>query len=405
MPAELVELALWMADEYCSTPARALSLVLPPPGRPRTELWAERTAAPLEGERLTDQQRALLAALPRVAAPDTGALRRLEARGLVAIAERQRRRAPLTHPPADRAVELTPGQRCGGGGGRAGRRVPPPRRHRLGQDGGLPARRGHGARARPGRDRARARDRAHAADRRPLPGAVRRHGRAAALRAGGGRALRRVAAAADGRGADRDRPAVGRVRAGPRPRADRRRRGARPVVQARGRPSLRRPACRGRRLASCRRLPARPRRQPPPARAPVAARRLGDAAAGDLGAAPAPHAPRARRQPPAAAGRGARHARRRPPAAPGHPPGAHRGAQGDPAAQPARLVELPHVPRRAARSGSARSATWRSSCTAPSTRSPAITAGTASACRSAATRAARPPSPATAPARSGSRPS
>ena len=40
MPPELVELALWMADEYCSTPARALSLVLPPPGRPRTELWA-----------------------------------------------------------------------------------------------------------------------------------------------------------------------------------------------------------------------------------------------------------------------------------------------------------------------------------------------------------------------------
>ena len=54
VPAELVELALWMADEYCSTPARALSLVLPPPGRPRTELWAERTAAPLEGERLTE---------------------------------------------------------------------------------------------------------------------------------------------------------------------------------------------------------------------------------------------------------------------------------------------------------------------------------------------------------------
>ena len=46
VPPELVELALWMADEYCSTPARALSLVLPPPGRPRTELWAERTEAP-----------------------------------------------------------------------------------------------------------------------------------------------------------------------------------------------------------------------------------------------------------------------------------------------------------------------------------------------------------------------
>ena len=58
-----------MADEYCSTPARALSLVLPPRGRPRTELWAARTAAPLDGERLTESQRALLAALPRAAAP------------------------------------------------------------------------------------------------------------------------------------------------------------------------------------------------------------------------------------------------------------------------------------------------------------------------------------------------
>ena len=42
VPAELVELALWMAEEYCSTPARALSLVLPPRGRERTQLWAER---------------------------------------------------------------------------------------------------------------------------------------------------------------------------------------------------------------------------------------------------------------------------------------------------------------------------------------------------------------------------
>ena len=39
-PDDLVELALWMAREYCSTPARALSLVLPPRGRPRTQLWA-----------------------------------------------------------------------------------------------------------------------------------------------------------------------------------------------------------------------------------------------------------------------------------------------------------------------------------------------------------------------------
>ena len=30
IPAELVELARWIADEYCSTAARALQLVLPP---------------------------------------------------------------------------------------------------------------------------------------------------------------------------------------------------------------------------------------------------------------------------------------------------------------------------------------------------------------------------------------
>ena len=33
VPEDLVALALWMAAEYCSTPARALALVLPPPGR------------------------------------------------------------------------------------------------------------------------------------------------------------------------------------------------------------------------------------------------------------------------------------------------------------------------------------------------------------------------------------
>ena len=47
-------------------------------------------------------------------------------------------------------------------------RAAAPRRHRLGQDRGLPRRRRGGARARPRRDRARSRDRAHAADGRPL---------------------------------------------------------------------------------------------------------------------------------------------------------------------------------------------------------------------------------------------
>ena len=106
VPAELVALALWMADEYCSTPARALSLVLPPKGKPRTERWAARTGAPLDGARLTARQQALLATLPRAAGGDLAALRRLEGRGLVAITERGRRRAPMTVPHADRAVTL-----------------------------------------------------------------------------------------------------------------------------------------------------------------------------------------------------------------------------------------------------------------------------------------------------------
>jgi primosomal protein N' (replication factor Y) len=107
VPADLVELALWIATEYCSTPARALALVLPPPGRAKTALWAQRTEAPLEGERLTGNQSALLATLPRLAGTDLGALRRLESRGLVAISARSSRRAPRTNPTPDKPVELT----------------------------------------------------------------------------------------------------------------------------------------------------------------------------------------------------------------------------------------------------------------------------------------------------------
>jgi primosomal protein N' (replication factor Y) len=106
VPADLVELALWMAAEYCSTPARALSLVLPPRGRERTELWAEATGAE-DGRRLNANQRAVLERLPGPAGADLAALRRLEARGLVAISARARRRAPRTNRAADRAVELT----------------------------------------------------------------------------------------------------------------------------------------------------------------------------------------------------------------------------------------------------------------------------------------------------------
>src|SRR5918998_1709965 len=46
LPPDLVELAVWMADEYCSTPARALALVSPPPGgRAKLTWWASATGA------------------------------------------------------------------------------------------------------------------------------------------------------------------------------------------------------------------------------------------------------------------------------------------------------------------------------------------------------------------------
>jgi primosomal protein N' (replication factor Y) (superfamily II helicase) len=95
VPAELVELALWMADEYVSTPARALGLVLPPPGREKTALWAERVGG-TDGK-VTERQQALLASLPRWTGPDTAALRRLEQRGLVRVGPRGRRRAVTHH--------------------------------------------------------------------------------------------------------------------------------------------------------------------------------------------------------------------------------------------------------------------------------------------------------------------
>jgi primosomal protein N' (replication factor Y) len=108
VPADLVDLALWIAEQYCSTAARALSLVLPPRGKPRTVLWARRTDVPLDGARLNDNQRALLARLPALASgPDLPSLRRLEARGLVAIEPRQRRRAPRTDVAPSAPVELT----------------------------------------------------------------------------------------------------------------------------------------------------------------------------------------------------------------------------------------------------------------------------------------------------------
>jgi primosomal protein N' (replication factor Y) len=98
LPGELVELALWMAGEYCSTPARALSLVSPPPhARAKLAWWARATdvdsGSPHPPGRLpTKRQRELLAQLPRAAGSDLPALRRLAARGLVTLEQRAVRR-------------------------------------------------------------------------------------------------------------------------------------------------------------------------------------------------------------------------------------------------------------------------------------------------------------------------
>jgi primosomal protein N' (replication factor Y) len=132
VPPELVELGRWVGEEYCSTPARGLGLVLPPGTgsgadarrvRPLVELEAEATpegeAALTGGERLGIRQRAVLRALaagPRLArelaaivGSDRATLRRLEGRGLVRTSEVERRRRPSS--PAvgaiSEGVELT----------------------------------------------------------------------------------------------------------------------------------------------------------------------------------------------------------------------------------------------------------------------------------------------------------
>ncbi|HEX4008939.1 MAG TPA: primosomal protein N' [Solirubrobacteraceae bacterium] len=110
--ADLVRLAGWMAREYCSTPARALALMLAPGAAAgtgaKTALVAELTPAgrdalsAADGVRLTARQRELLDALagagPTVAAQlGTEGLRRLEARGLVLLDRRARPRRPARH--------------------------------------------------------------------------------------------------------------------------------------------------------------------------------------------------------------------------------------------------------------------------------------------------------------------
>src|ERR687890_454879 len=107
VPEALVRLGLWVAAEYVSTPARGLSLVLPPgtgtgaarPLRPRRSLRASLTvsgrAALRDRARLGERQRAVLEALvpgpataasvARLAGGDHSTLRSLERRGLLSL--------------------------------------------------------------------------------------------------------------------------------------------------------------------------------------------------------------------------------------------------------------------------------------------------------------------------------
>ncbi len=121
LPPDLVSLAAWMAGEYCSTPARALSLLLPPGiadgvGR-RLALVAELTELGRQAlageERLTAGQREVLDRLARegplaAAALGTERLRRLEGRGLVALERRVRRRRPARHSVGEASVLAPP---------------------------------------------------------------------------------------------------------------------------------------------------------------------------------------------------------------------------------------------------------------------------------------------------------
>jgi primosomal protein N' (replication factor Y) len=97
LPPDLVRLAVWMAREYCSTPARALQILLPAGAaqglREKRALVASITesglAALTDGTRLSAGQREALQTLAVQPLPasriGTQLLRRLESRGLVAL--------------------------------------------------------------------------------------------------------------------------------------------------------------------------------------------------------------------------------------------------------------------------------------------------------------------------------
>ncbi len=255
LPADLVALAVWMAAEYCSTPARALQILLPAGATQglteKQVLVASISPAGLsaleDADRLTPGQRDALAALidrgPTVASTlGTPLLRRLESRGLVTLNLTVQPRRASAHtvsstaasaPPltAEQEAALLPiyealAASAGRGSGRRWQsRVPPPRRHRLWKDGGVSASGAGDSGAGKERDHPRAGDRADPTGPRTLPGALRRHRRRDALGHERREASRRVAAPGQGRGQGLRRPPLGRVRTACRHRSDRGRRG------------------------------------------------------------------------------------------------------------------------------------------------------------------------------------
>jgi primosomal protein N' (replication factor Y) len=110
LPADLVELSIWMAAEYCSTPARALQILLPA-GAARglsekrvltVSITEDGLRAMSDGTRLSAGQRSALDSLApggaAVAADlGTATLRRLEARGLVRLQMAVQPRRASTH--------------------------------------------------------------------------------------------------------------------------------------------------------------------------------------------------------------------------------------------------------------------------------------------------------------------
>ena len=196
LPETLVDLALWLAEYYGSTPARALELVAPVRRARRKEQAPPGERQSLEGE----------AAPERLSDPQVAAVSKV-------VGAIDARRRPL----------------------------PALRRHGQRQDRGLPPGRRRRARAGARDDRARAGDRAGAANGRPLPGPLRRLGRDPALRLDRRGAARRARAHRERRRPRGRRRALRDLRSYARGRPDLRGRGARRVVQAGVRPALRRP--------------------------------------------------------------------------------------------------------------------------------------------------------------------